>query len=40
MNKKGEYAGAALWSGARFAVADASGARLLESAYLYKREKG
>ncbi|HYV41744.1 MAG TPA: N(4)-(beta-N-acetylglucosaminyl)-L-asparaginase [Thermoanaerobaculia bacterium] len=49
VNKKGEYAGAALWSGsyaksgtytpARFAVADASGARLLESAYLYKREK-
>lgn len=49
VNKKGEYAGAALWSGsyaksgtytpARFAVADVSGARLLESAYLYKREK-
>jgi N4-(beta-N-acetylglucosaminyl)-L-asparaginase len=49
VNKKGEFAGAALWSGsytksgkynpARFAVADASGARLMESAYLYKREK-
>ena len=39
VNKKGEYAGAAIWSGSRFAVADASGARLLDSAYLYKREK-
>ena len=48
VNKKGEHAGAALWSGsygkrgyspARHAVADASGARLVESAYLYKREK-
>lgn len=48
VNKKGEYAGAAVWSGSygklgvytpsRFAVADASGARLVESAYLYKRE--
>jgi N4-(beta-N-acetylglucosaminyl)-L-asparaginase len=49
VNKKGEHAGAAVWSGnfggsgkftpARFAVADASGARLRESAYLYKRER-
>ena len=39
VNKKGEHAGAALWSGGHYAVADASGARLLESAYLYKREK-
>ena len=46
VNKKGEYGGVSLWSGnkagthpARFAVADASGARLLESAYLLKREK-
>lgn len=38
VNKKGEYASAALWSGARFAVADAGGARLQDSAYLYKRE--
>ena len=38
VNKKGEFAGAALWSGSRFAVADASGARLVDSAYLYKRE--
>ncbi len=39
VNKKGEHAGAALWSGGKYAVADASGARLFESAYLYKREK-
>jgi N4-(beta-N-acetylglucosaminyl)-L-asparaginase len=45
VNKKGEYASAAVWSHskgtkpepARFAVADTSGARLVESAYLYKR---
>src|SRR6478672_1571485 len=46
VNKKGEFAGAAIYDGAyggsgkftpsRFAVADASGARLKESAYLYK----
>src|SRR5215468_7760183 len=39
VNKKGEHAGAALWSGGHYAVADASGARLKDSAYLYKREK-
>ena len=39
VNKKGDYAGAAIWSGSRFAVADASGARLQDSAYLYRREK-
>jgi N4-(beta-N-acetylglucosaminyl)-L-asparaginase len=47
LNKKGEYAGASIWNGsygtgktlhpARFAVADASGARIQESAYLLKR---
>ena len=47
VNKKGEYAGASIWNGsygsgktlhpARFAVADASGARLQESAYLLKK---
>src|SRR6266567_2435577 len=31
VNKRGEYGGAALWSGSRFAVADASGARLKDS---------
>jgi len=48
LNKRGEYAGAAVWNGSyggsgkftpsRYAVADANGARLAESAYLYKRE--
>lgn len=47
LNKKGEYAGAAIWSHSvnsqgerkrrQFAFADASGGRLLESAYLYER---
>ena len=47
VNKKGEYAGAAVWNGpkggrwapSRFAVADAAGARVQESAYLYKRSR-
>ena len=49
VNKKGEYAGAAIYNGSygstgrftasRFAVADRAGARLLESAYLYKKER-
>ena len=48
VNKRGEYAGASVYDGTygatgkfsrtQFAVADASGARLLETAYLYKRE--
>ena len=48
VDKKGGHAGAAVWSGSRggsgtltpsrFAVADASGARLKESAFLYKRQ--
>ena len=50
VNKRGEYAGAAVYDGtygatgrfsrAKFAIADASGARLLETAYLYKKEPG
>jgi len=49
INKKGEYAGAAMWDGSldgkerlvpsRYAVADPSGARLLASAYLYKKDR-
>jgi N4-(beta-N-acetylglucosaminyl)-L-asparaginase len=45
VNKKGEHAGASVWSAtksgspARFAVADATGARLVDSAYVLKREK-
>jgi len=36
--KDGSFGGASLYSGSRFAVADASGARLVDSAYLFKRE--
>ena len=48
VNKRGEYAGASVYDGtygatgrfsrAKFAIANASGARLLETAYLYKKE--
>jgi N4-(beta-N-acetylglucosaminyl)-L-asparaginase len=50
INKRGEYAGASVYDGiygstgkfsrTSFAVADSSGARLLETAYLYKKEPG
>jgi len=36
INKRGEWAGACAYQGSRFAVADAAGARLVESAYLFK----
>jgi N4-(beta-N-acetylglucosaminyl)-L-asparaginase len=36
INKRGEWAGACCYQGSRFAVADAAGARLVESAYLFK----
>jgi N4-(beta-N-acetylglucosaminyl)-L-asparaginase len=39
VNKKGEFAGANAYAGGRFAVCDASGPRLVEAAYLYKREE-
>ena len=45
MSKSGAYGAASMWStspsgkAAEFAVADASGARLIESAYLLKKEK-
>ena len=48
VNKRGQYAGASVYDGtygatgkfsrAQFALADRSGARLLETAYLYKKE--
>ncbi len=48
VNKRGEYGAASVYDGSygatgrftrtRFAVADSSGARLLDTAYLYKRE--
>jgi N4-(beta-N-acetylglucosaminyl)-L-asparaginase len=36
IDKRGNWAGACAYQGSRFAVADASGARLVESAYLFK----
>jgi N4-(beta-N-acetylglucosaminyl)-L-asparaginase len=36
INKRGDWAGACAYQGSRFAVADAAGARLVESAYLFK----
>jgi len=37
LNKNGDYGGAALWSGARFAVHDGREGRLSDSAYLFER---
>lgn len=37
LNKNGDYGGASLWSGARFAVHDGREARLIDSAYLFER---
>jgi len=37
INKNGEYAGAALFKGAQFAVTDARGSRVEDSAYLFER---
>lgn len=40
INKRGEYAGASMWSGTRFALnTGEKESRLIDSAYLYKREK-
>ena len=39
VNKKGEVGSAAILSGGSYAVADERGGRLLECAYLYKRQK-
>ena len=36
INSRGEWAGACAYQGNRYAVADAAGARLVESAYLFK----
>jgi len=37
LNKNGEYAGAAIFKGAQFAVTDARGSRIEDSAYLFER---
>ncbi len=39
VNKKGEFAGTAIWSGGKFAAHDGSDARLYESAYLFERDR-
>jgi N4-(beta-N-acetylglucosaminyl)-L-asparaginase len=39
VTKDGRFAGACAYQGSRFAVCDAQGARLVESAYLYKRDE-
>ena len=39
INKQGEHGGAAIWSGAKYAVHDAAGNRREECAYLYKRSR-
>ena len=39
LNKKGRYGAAAIWSGAKFAVHDATGNRHEPCTYLYKRKK-
>jgi N4-(beta-N-acetylglucosaminyl)-L-asparaginase len=39
LNKKGEYASASMWSGAKYAVHDGRDNTQKESAYLYKRKK-
>jgi len=38
INKKGEFAGASMWSGSRYAVHDGQKNELKECAYLYKRK--
>ena len=37
LNKRGEFGSASILSGAKMAVHDAKGARLVDSSYLYKR---
>jgi N4-(beta-N-acetylglucosaminyl)-L-asparaginase len=37
--RDGRTGGAALYEGARYAVADADGARLVDSAFLYRRDE-
>jgi N4-(beta-N-acetylglucosaminyl)-L-asparaginase len=39
VNKKGEYGGATLWKGQKFAAHDGKEAKLIECAYLYEKNK-
>lgn len=38
INKKGEFAGTAMWSGRKYAAHDGAAAKLYDCAYLFKRE--
>jgi N4-(beta-N-acetylglucosaminyl)-L-asparaginase len=38
VNKRGDYGGAALWKGGRFAIHDGKEAKIVESAYLFERK--
>jgi N4-(beta-N-acetylglucosaminyl)-L-asparaginase len=38
VNKRGEYGGACLWKGGRFAVHDGDSSRVVDSAYLYEKK--
>ena len=38
VNKRGEYGGASLWKGGRFAVHDGQSARLVDSAFLFEKK--
>ncbi len=38
LDKKGRFAGASLWSESRFCVADATGSRTLDAAYLFRKK--
>jgi len=38
VNKRGEFAGASCYEGGRFAVCDASGPRIVSSAFMFKKE--
>jgi N4-(beta-N-acetylglucosaminyl)-L-asparaginase len=40
VNKRGEYGGACLWKGGRFAVHDGQTAKVIDSAYLFERKPG
>ncbi len=37
INKRGDYGGASIWSGAKYLIHDGSGVKVLDAAYLYRR---
>ncbi|HZN12250.1 MAG TPA: glycosylasparaginase, partial [Blastocatellia bacterium] len=40
VNKRGEYGGATLWKGSKFAVHDGRESKLVDCAHLYERRPG